>query len=259
MPITGPDILLYDKQGKVVVITINRPERMNSLSYELEQKLEEAWSNFQEDDDAWVAILTGAGEKAFCSGVDLIERSEMAKKGIKQKRGKYSYFGKEIWKPKIVAINGYAIAAGFLLSMDCDIRIAAEHAELGISETRWNMGAYWVSTLTRYFTLSHALEIALWGDKRITAQRGYEMGFINKVVPKEKLLEEAMSWAERMTYLAPRSVRNLKEIIYRGHTMTFQEGVVFGKALEQNLAGMEDTIEGPRAFAEKRKPMFNNR
>ena len=82
MPITGPDILLYEKHDKVVVITLNRPERMNALSYELEQRLEEAWIRFRDDEDAWVAILTGTGEKSFCSGVDLIERNEMAKKGI---------------------------------------------------------------------------------------------------------------------------------------------------------------------------------
>lgn len=259
MPITGPDILRYDKLDRIVVITINRLERMNALSYELEQRLAEAWATFRDDEDAWVAILTGEGSKAFCSGIDLVERSEMTGESIEQKKGKYPYFGTEIWKPKIAAINGYAVAAGFLLAMDCDIRIAAEHAELGIPETRWNMPAYWVSMLTRHLTLSHALEIALWGDKRITAQRGYEMGFINRVVPGGKLMEEAMSWAERMISLAPRAVRNVKEIIYKGHTMTQEEGLAFGKDLEQNLKGMEDSIEGPRAFVEKRKPLFKNR
>lgn len=259
MPITGPDILLYEKHDKVVVITLNRPERMNAISYELEQRLEEAWISFRDDDDAWVAVLTGAGDKSFCSGVDLIERTEMAKKGIGRKQKRIQYFGNEIWKPKIAAVNGYAVAAGFLLAMDCDIRIAAEHAELGIAETRWNMPAYWVSMLSRHFTLSHALELALWGDRRITARRGYEMGFINRVVPREQLREEAMSWANRMTSLAPRAVRNFKEIIYRSHTMTYQEGLAFGRALEQNLRGMEDSIEGPRAFAEKRKPLFKNK
>lgn len=256
MPITGSDILLYEKKDKVAIITLNRPERMNALSAELMERLAEAWARFRDDEDTWVAILTGAGDKAFCAGADLRERTETGETGIPEKRPEY--FGMEIWKPKIAAINGYAIAGGFLLAMDCDIRIASEHAELGIAETRWNMPAYWTSMLSRHFTLSHALEIALWGDERITAQRGYEMGFINRVVPKERLREEAMSWAERMIYLAPRTVRNLKEIIYRSYTMTYQEGFAFGRALEQNLKGMEDSIEGPRAFAEKRKPLFKN-
>ncbi|MFC1982933.1 enoyl-CoA hydratase-related protein [Chloroflexota bacterium] len=258
MPITGPDILLYEKHDKVVVITLNRPERMNALSCELQERLEEAWIRFHDDEDAWVAILTGAGEKAFCSGIDLIERNEMTKKGVGRGR-RPEYFGAEIWKPKIAAINGYAVGAGFLLALDCDIKIAAEHSELGIPETKWNMPAYWVCILSRNFTLSHALELALWGDKRITAKRGYEMGFINKVVPREQLMEEAMSWASRMTLLAPRAVRNLKEIIYRTYAMTYQEGLAFGKILEQNLIGMEDSIEGPRAFIEKRKPLFKNK
>ena len=116
-----------------------------------------------------------------------------------------------------------------------------------------------MSPLARYVALGHALEIALWGDGRITAQRAYEMGFINRVVPKDRLMEEAMSWAERMLYLAPRTVRNLKEIIYRGCVLTPEDGIAFGNALEQNLIGMEDSVEGPKAFAENRKPMFKGK
>ena len=113
--------------------------------------------------------------------------------------------------------------------------------------------------MTRQLQLGHALEIALWGDARITAQRGYEIGWINRVVHKEMLLEEALSWADRMRYLAPACVRNLKQILYRGFDMTPAEGIVFADALEQNLIGMEDSIEGPKAFTEKRRPVFKNR
>lgn len=258
MPITGPDILLYEQQDGIVTITINRPERMNALSIELMQRISEAWIRFRDDETAWVCILTGAGDRAFCAGMDLQDEAERAAKGIPRPEVP-KFYGVECWKPKIAAINGYGLAGGFLLAMDCDIRICAEHADLGISETRWNMPARWVHTLTRHLTLSHALEIALWGDGRITAQRGYEMGFINRVVPKEKVMEEARSWAERITYLAPRAVRDFKETIYRGHSMTLEEGMAFADALQRNLAGMEDSIEGPKAFREKRKPMFKNR
>jgi enoyl-CoA hydratase len=124
-----------------------------------------------------------------------------------------------MWKPTIAAINGYAVAAGWFMAQQCDIRIAAEHAEMGVAETRWNMPAAWISTMTRQMHIGHALEIVLWGDKRITAQRAYEIGWVNRVVPKEKLMEEASSWAERMLDLAPRAVRNCKEILYRAHYM----------------------------------------
>ncbi len=249
MPITGPDILLYEKHDKVVVITLNRPERMNALSTELFERLAEAWEKFAADDDAWVAVVTGTGDKAFCAGADLGDVREAV---INTPR----FFGMQVWKPIIAAINGYAVAGGWMLAQKCDIRIAAEHAELGIAETRWNLPAGWVCSLTRQIGLGHALEIVLWGDRRISAQRAYEMGWVNRVVPKEKLMEEAMSWAERMLYLGPRSVRNIKEILYRAYYMPLEVGRRFAFALEQNIDGMEDTLEGPRAFVEKRKPIF---
>ena len=262
MPVTGSDILLYEKKDRIVTITINRPERMNAISIELAEQMADAWAKFRDDDDAWVAILTGAGDRAFCTGFDLLDHAEKVQKGgTGRSKGlpPFTPLNLNVWKPVIAAINGYAIAGGFMLAQHCDIRIAAEHSEFGISETRWNMPAYWVVDLTRQLSLGHALEIALWGDGRITAQRGYEIGWINRVVPREKLMEEAFSWAERILYLAPRCVRNLKEIIYRGFYMPPSEGLAFAHALEQNLAGMEDSVEGPKSFAEKRKPMFKNK
>ena len=257
MPISGKDILLYEKKDKIVTITINRPERMNAISIELWHRFDEAWNKFRDDDDAWVAILTGAGDKAFCAGMDLLEQAEKGSQISFAELPELS--ARDVWKPTIAAMNGYAVAGGFWLAQGCDIRIAAEHAEFGIAETRWNMPAFWVADLTRQLHLQHALEIALWGDRRMTALRGYEIGWINRVVPKDKLMEEAYSWAERMLNLAPRCVRNLKEILYRGFYMPPSEGVAFARALEQNLIGMEDSIEGPRSFAEKRKPVFRNR
>ncbi|HEX77414.1 MAG TPA: enoyl-CoA hydratase [Dehalococcoidia bacterium] len=259
MPITGSDILLYEKKDRIVIITMNRPERMNALSLELIDRFQEVWRGFQADEDAWVAILTGAGEKSFCAGFDLIDQAERDQAGGQFPDLPLWWWPLEIWKPIIAAINGYAIAGGWLMAQACDIRIAAEHAEMGIAEARWNLPAWWVADLTRQLNLAHALEIVLWGDRRITAQRAYEMGWVNRVVPKERLMEEAMSWAERMLYLGPRAVRNLKEILYRCYYMPPRMGYNFARALERNLEGMEDIIEGPRAFAEKRKPQFKNR
>jgi enoyl-CoA hydratase/carnithine racemase len=259
MPISGPDILIYEKKDRVVTMTINRPERLNAISMELAYRMEEAWEKFRDDDDAWVAVVTGSGDKAFCTGFDLIDQAERNRKGEPMPMVLPHFYPYEIWKPVIAAINGFAIAGGWWLAQACDIRISAEHAECGIAETRWNMPAGWVHSLPRRVSLGHALEIALWGDARITAQRGYEIGWINRVVPKEKLMTEAMSWADRMRYLAPRSVRNLKEIIYRSYDMSYPDAAAFGIALEHNLLGMEDTLEGNKAFNEKRKPNYKNK
>jgi enoyl-CoA hydratase len=256
MAIEGPEILLYEKIGRVVKITLNRPERMNAATPELLDRLVEAWNRFENDDDSWVAIITAAGDKSFCAGFDLLEaaKGDAAEKGVP-----YKVIRPDVWKPTIAAINGYAIAGGFSLALSCDIRIAAENAEFGIAETRWNMPAPWVVELTRFLQLGHVLEIALWGDKRISAQRAYEIGLVNAVVPKEKLMTEAMSWAERMTNLAPRCVQNLKQILYRTANMNTEDALAFAIALEQNLKGMEDSIEGLKAFAERRKPQFKNK
>jgi enoyl-CoA hydratase/carnithine racemase len=259
MPITGPDVLLYEKKNRIVTITLNRPERMNSLSLELLDRLAAAWVQFRDDEDAWVAVVTATGDKAFCTGFDLIDQAERDKKGETAPLILPRFYPHQIWKPIIAAINGYAVAGGWWLAQSCDIRISAEHAECGIGETRWNMPAYWVYGLPRRVSMGHALEIALWGDARISAKRGYEIGWINKVVPKEKLMDEAMSWAERMLYLAPRCVRNLKEIIYRSYDMHSSEAEAFSTTLETNLFGMEDKVEGVKAFAEKRKPNFKNK
>jgi enoyl-CoA hydratase/carnithine racemase len=258
-------VLIYEKKlnGRVVVMTMNRPEVMNALNNELANAIDAGWERFRDDDEALVAILTGAGDKAFSAGADLKEVALIRSGQVKPmpRRPSLGSLGESInlWKPTIAAINGYAVAGGWLRAQQCDIRIAAEHAQLGIAEVRWNISGGWVHPLTRQMHLGHALEIVLWGDRPITAQRAYEMGWVNRVVPKERLMDEAMEWAERMLYLAPRTVRNLKEILYRGFYMSYSEGTAFARALEQNLAGMEDSIEGPRAFAEKRKPQFKNK
>jgi len=257
MPISGSDILLYEKKDKIVTMTLNRPERLNSLSLELIERLDEAFIRFRDDNDAWVAIITGAGDRAFCAGLDLKEQAERQTVSEYQVTPEPCHV--DVWKPLIAAINGYAIAGGWWLANKCDIRIAAEHAQMGIAETMWNLDTAWIVQLAHKMLLGHALEVVLWGDTRITAQRAYEIGWVNRVVPMDKLMEEAMSWAERMVHLGPRSVRDAKEILYRGSYLPPSEGLAFGTALCTNLVGMEDTIEGPRAFAEGRKPEYKNK
>lgn len=256
MAISGPDIFQYEKKGRIIIMTINRPERMNTLTSELWESLAQGWDRFEDDEDAWVAVLTGAGDRVFCAGAEVGGGNSTT--GIAEEKIP-RLFSLQASKPMIAAINGHVVAGGWMLAQKCDIRIAVEHAELGITETRFNLPANFVVDLTRQMHLGHALEIAIWGDRRITAQRGYEMGWINRVVPKEKLMEEAMSWAERILYLGPRAIRNIKRLLYEGFYMHPSVAMRFAFALGANLNGMEDSIEGIKAFSEKRKPQFKNK
>ncbi|MSQ11899.1 MAG: enoyl-CoA hydratase [Dehalococcoidia bacterium] len=260
--------LLYETRanGRIVVLTLNRPEALNAMNTELLDMLNDAWARFRDDENAWAAILTGSG-RAFCAGADLKEMAESDKtetpgKGLERLANRIPTALNEmlgLWKPTIAAVNGFALAGGFALAQQCDVRILAETAEVGIPEARWNLSAGWVHDLTRQIGLGHALELALWGDKRMTAQRAYEIGWANKVVPPERLMDEAMEWAERVVAMGPQAVRNLKEVLYRGFSMPPLEAKGFAVNLERNLLGMEDTREGPRSFAERRKPAFKNR
>jgi len=262
MPLTGQDILLYEKKDGIVIITLNRPERLNALTYELVDRVEDAFARFREDEDARVAIVCGAG-RAFSVGRDLkwhVEQYAKDSNVVRARRARIAWeFRFDITKPTIAAIQGYAIAGGFHLAQMCDVRIAAEETEFGIAEAMWNLPAGWVRDLTRHMTLGQALELSLWADGRITAQRAHEVGFVNRVVPKEKLMDEAMSWAERMLYMGPRVVKNIKKILYHGFYYPPQAIDELSRAMGEGILQMQDTREGTTAFVEKRKPQFKGK
>jgi enoyl-CoA hydratase/carnithine racemase len=267
----GP-VVIVDRyeDGRIHVITMNRPHRMNSMGGGLPDALYDAFVDFRDDPRARVAILTGAGDRAFSAGADLIATSEARRQstppsasGYRAPRTGKSIVplaeGLNLWKPTIAAINGYAVAGGFMYAMQCDIRIMADHARVGIGEARWNMpGAYWMIPLTRQLGLGSALELTMWGDTQYDAQRCYQLGWAQRVVPLERLLDTAMEYAHRALDMAPRAVRNFKEALYRGYYMEPLVADSFGRALDANLAGMRDSIEGPTAFAEKRRPVFTD-
>lgn len=252
-------------EGRIAIITMNRPERMNSSDPAMGWRWADAWTKFAQDEECWIAIVTGAGERAFSAGQDLKIRAELEIQGgdapYRNRPPSVTPIGEKLgcWKPTIAAINGYAIAGGWSNAQNCTFRIAAEHAEMNIAEARWNQGAGFVAWLPRLMHTGHALEICLLGDRRVSAQRGYEMGFINKVTSRDKLMEEAIDWARTMCSMAPRSLRNFHEMAYRCWNMSIPEAQAFTAGLEFNLRGMEDSVEGPKAFAEKRRPVFKNR
>ncbi len=260
MPLTGPDILLYEQDGPIVTITMNREERLNALSRELRQRLNEAMVRFDDDPEARVAILTGAGEKSFSAGLDLREVAEnQGEVPAIQRRmpsfGAAGGGGLEIWKPIIAAVNGFALAGGWLLAQSCDIRIAAEHAEFGITEAKWGRGTAWAVPLLWMMPLGVSLEVLFTAD-RFSAQRAYEFGFVNKVVPSADLLPAAKAMAERIAENAPLTIRAMKETMYRAMDVGRQGGIAVGNHIFYRPLHSEDSREGPRAFAEKRKPVW---
>lgn len=261
--------LLYDTidNGRIALMTINRPERMNSSDPGMGARWADAWEHFAADDNCWVAIVTGAGDRAFSAGQDLKIRDErereagegQAPAAVERSRS-VTPLGPRLncWKPTIAAINGYAIAGGWSTAQNTTFRIAAEHAEMNIAEARWNQGAGFVSWLPRLVGTGIALEFCIMGDRRFSAQRAYEVGLVNKVVPKEELMDEAVDWARTIINMAPRSVRNFHQMIFQCWNMSIPEAQSYASALEYNLRGMNDAKEGPRAFAEKRKANFTN-
>jgi len=265
MAIEGPDILQIEKKegNRIYILTINRTERGNRFSPELIMRLTDAWEEFRVDENALVAIVTSAGEEHFCIGPDFNEIHRAQKGEIPKRKsmpwGIPRFYPYEIWKPVIAAINGDAYAGGFMLANECDIRISAEHAQFAITEAMWNWKGPWVGDLTRAMHLGHALEMALWGDSKYGAKRMYEMGWINRVVPKEQLMDETMSWARRMLDLAPTTLQNFKQIIYRGLYEPSERSREFAVALEANLVGTKDTEEGVKAYLENRKPCFDGK
>ncbi|MBI4498487.1 MAG: enoyl-CoA hydratase/isomerase family protein [Chloroflexi bacterium] len=258
MPLSGPDVVLYEKRGHVAIITMNRPERMNALGGGLPQRLQEHWQTVNADDEVWVAILTGTG-RAFSAGADLKERHE---RGVPDDasnpvlRGATPWAPVPTWKPTIAAINGYCVAGGFGVAMTCDVRLAAASAQFAITEVKVN--GLFPGRLEYFPTIGIACELLMWGQY-LTAQRMAEIGFVNKVVPDDQLLDEALRWAELVCDNAPASVRATKHWVYLSQGMSDYQQIQFRNALFRPLTQMEDFREGPRAFVERRKPQWNLR
>jgi enoyl-CoA hydratase/carnithine racemase len=254
--------VLYDQDEQIVIITLNRPEALNSINRQLRQELNEVIRRFDRDDSARVAIVTGAG-RAFCAGRDLKERAADNAAGL-QARASDSMGAESLalfeptWKPLIAAINGYAMAGGWAIAQMCDLRLAAEDAMMGITETRWSLLPPFASALAKFIPMAAALELVLTA-RPITAQRAYEIGFLNKVVPQAQLMDEAKTLARQIIDNAPLSTRYFKELAYRGLDMSEPALAALTRHLYDQLLRTEDSKEGPRAFAEKRKPHWQGR
>ncbi|RMD86336.1 MAG: enoyl-CoA hydratase/isomerase family protein, partial [Candidatus Dadabacteria bacterium] len=209
-----PETFLYEKRGHIALMTINRPEAMNAFTGEMLRAMDAAFADFNEDDNLRVAILTGAGDKAFSAGMDLKEAIPALQAG--DEMGYEDHTKRpfsDVFKPIIAAVNGHCIAGGLEFLQGTDIRVAAEHATFGLGEVRWGIiptGGTHIR-LPRQIPWAVAMELLLTG-RPIDAQRAYDIGLVNRVVPKEKLMETAMELAEVICENGPLAVRTAKEI-----------------------------------------------
>jgi len=257
--------ILYEKKGRIVYITLNRPERLNALGNQGREDLNKAWVEVRDDPEVWVAIVTGAGDRAFCAGQDLKETGQQLGRGASEgQRSAPSqayepdlFRGLEVWKPFIAAINGIATGLGLELAMSCDLRIAAESARLGLAEVKRALmpTASGTQRLPRLVPLGKALEMLMTGDF-VDAQEAYRIGLVNKVVPLAELMPEAEALANRICENGPLAVRAAKEAAYRGLQMPLSEGFNLERILFQRVFQSQDSREGIRAFVEKRAPEY---
>jgi len=249
-------VVEYQKEGKIAIITINRPEAMNALGAEVRKGLNESFIKFRDDPDAWVAILTGAGDRAFSAGADIKEFRPGPVAGMIGEVVRPD----QIWKPFIAAINGYALGGGLELAMECDMRLAAEHARLGQPEINIGFmpGAGGTQRLPRFVPRAMAAQILLMGEP-IDAQEAYRIGLVNKVVPLAQLIPTAKQWAETICRKGPVGVRATKEAMIKGYNLALEEGLRLERELANRVRMSEDFMEGARAFAEKRPPQYKGK
>ncbi|QDX81208.1 enoyl-CoA hydratase [Denitratisoma sp. DHT3] len=259
MALTLPPTFTYEKRGRIALMTINRPEAMNSFTKEMLIGMDAAFDDFNADPDLWVAVITGAGQKAFCAGMDLKDALPAIAGGDSmgyEDPAKRPF--QNIYKPIIAAVNGVCIAGGLEFLQGMDIRIAAENAIFGLGEVRWGVvpaGGTHIR-LPQQIPWAVAMELLLTGNN-IDAKRAYDIGLINKIVPADKLLDEALAWAEKICQNGPLAVRTAKEIAVRA--LNNEPKFVLEKTMSARVFQSEDAKEGPRAFAEKRKPNYTGR
>jgi crotonobetainyl-CoA hydratase len=257
--------ITYEREAHLALVTINRPEVLNAINPETSAELHDAFSRFRDDDDAWAAILTGAGDKAFSAGNDLKATAASSAAGStpRPQTPRVSFGGItqgfDCPKPLIAAVNGYAMGGGFELALACDIVVASENARFALPEPRVGLvaGAGGLHRLPRHIPLKIAMGLMLTGSQ-IDAHEAQHLGLVNEVVPLPALLDTARAWADRIFECSPVSVRVTKECVIAGMNMSVDDAIADDAASGRmaKLYNSNDVKEGPRAFAEKRKPQW---
>jgi enoyl-CoA hydratase len=253
------DPVLFDaRDDGIAIITLNRPEARNALGKEIRAGLFAAWSRFERDPALRVAILTGAGDKAFCAGGDL---KEMMQTGLAvPPRDMFPVPGDtlELSKPTIAAVNGVAFAGGWMIAQACDLCVASTTAKFAITEVKVGRSSPWAAPLIHMIPQRLMMEIVLTG-KPISAQRAYEIGLVNRLAEPERLLEVALELASEILEGAPLSVRAARETVMLATEMGRSAALSAARHASESAYRSDDAQEGPRAFAEKRRPHWTGR
>ncbi len=265
---TKTETTIFEIKDKVAWITLNRPEAMNSLNPELRWQMSQHMDEVENNDDIWIAVITGAGDKAFCAGADLkhnARQRDATQEQITtwQKMAAETTSIIERWhtpKPVIAMVNGYALGGGLEMAMACDIIVAADHAEFGLPEPRRGLiaGAAGVHRLPRQIGLKPAMGYMLTG-RHMSASRAYELGLVNDVVPADELRSTVEGYVTDILRCAPLAVRATKQASMRGLDLPLAQAFYTPYEAETKRRRSGDALEGPRAFAEKRTPDWKGR
>ncbi len=258
--------ILYEKHNQVRLITINRAEKMNSLDFAANDELVEIWKEFDADETARVAVITGAGDKSFCAGADLKTYSlNFARTAAPEFRKKYTNgpgFGGitrnlDIDKPIVAAVNGFAISGGFELSLACDLRFCSPNAEFALQDSKWGFHACdgGLIRLPQIIGMGHAMEIILSGE-RVDAEHAFRIGLVNRIYPQAELLGKTMAYAQMLASRAPLSHRFAKEIIRTSMGMNMPDALKAESRSFRDFAFTADLEEGLKSFAERRDAEF---
>jgi enoyl-CoA hydratase len=259
--------ILYQSRDQIAFITFNRPESLNAMNRQMTRELVDVCQRVEEDSGIRIAIFTGAGEKAFSAGMDLKERAETSFSPIERRQQKLTnkiYTQARavaaITKPTIAAIRGYCVGGGLEFALACDLRVAAEDAKLGLTEVRRGIipGAGGTQRLTRAVGVTKAMEMCLTGDT-VSGLEAKSLGLVNNAVPSADVLKTAEDLAGRILKGAPMSVAFIKEAIKTGVELPLEEGLRLEADLSALIGITEDAKEGPRAFAEKRPPVWKGK
>lgn len=262
MGVSDDEILVVEKKDDIWIVTLNRPDVMNSVNLDLLLKCNQLAKEAFYDEDLRVVIITGAGDKAFCAGADLRERKGMSMGEVRQFiqliRDTFSLLD-NLPKPVITAINGIALGGGTELALACDIRLADPAATMGLTEVKWGIipGGGGTQRLPRLVGKGRAKELILTG-KVIDAQEAYRIGFINQISKPGKVLEDALEMAEMICENAPIAVAQAKSVINRGMEMDINNALQIETNAYEIVIPTKDRVEGLKAFLEKRKPNYKN-
>jgi len=257
-----PEFCKVEREERTWIVTINRPEVMNSLHPPANNELGDVFDDFAADEDAWVAIITGEGDRAFSAGNDLKYTAAgdgslaMTSAGFGGLTSRY-----DLWKPVIAAVNGVAMGGGFEIALACDLIVASDRAVFALPEPRVGLAALagGMQRLPRQIGTKHAMGMLLTG-RRVDAAEGRELGFVNEVVPHDELMTAARRWADQINECAPLSVRASKQTALQSFDYASLEEACSAHYSETHtLFKSEDFVEGPRAFAEKRPPVWKGR